>query len=233
MCQAGQENYCYQGATVTYGGTDRVDGPRTQGGYSREYVVRETFAYRLPGALDPAAAAPLMCAGITVWEPMKAAGVGPGSRVAVAGLGGLGHLGVKIAAALGAEITVLSRTPDKAGDARALGAADLLLTTDDQQLEAARGRFDLILDTIPGPHDLPPLLRLLNLDGTLSVVGFPREIPLQIMDLTYGRKKLTSAGTGGRKGTAEMLAFCAEHGITADIEVLPSARFVLDLSDLG
>jgi alcohol dehydrogenase (NADP+) len=245
MCQAGQENYCYEGAVSTYSGTDRVDGTVTQGGYSREYVLRETFAYRLPGGLDPAAAAPLMCAGVSVWEPMRAAGVGPDSRVAVAGLGGLGHLAVKIAAALGAEVTVLSRTPDKADDARKLGAADLLLTTDDKQAEQARGRFDLILV----PHDFPPLLRMLALDGTLSVIGLPVEAPVRIMDLTYGRKKLTSSGTGGRAGTAEMLAFCAERGIAADIELLPSARvqealtrldrgdvryrFVLDLSDLG
>jgi uncharacterized zinc-type alcohol dehydrogenase-like protein len=250
MCLAGQENFCYQGATSTYGGTDRVDGRPTQGGYSREYVLREKFAYRLPAGLDPAAAAPLMCAGITMWEPMQAAGVGPGSRVAVAGLGGLGHLGVKLAAALGAEVTVLSRTPDKAADAAKLGAADVLVTTDDGQLERARGRFDLILDTIPAPHDFSPLLRLLDLDGTLSVVGFPiGEVPLKVMDLTFGRKKLTSSGTGGRRGTAEMLSFCAARGITADIELLPSARveealnrldrgdvryrFVLDLSDLG
>jgi uncharacterized zinc-type alcohol dehydrogenase-like protein len=248
MCQAGQENYCYEGATTTYGGTDRVDGTPTQGGYSREYVVREMFAYRLPAGLDPAAAAPLMCAGVTMWEPMRAAGIGPGSQVAVAGLGGLGHLGVKLAAALGAEVTVLSRTPDKAVDAHRLGAADLLLTSDDKLMALARGRFDLILDTIPAPHDLSPLLSLLTLDGTLSLVGFPVELPVRISDLTYGRKKLTSAGTGGRLGTAQMLDFCAEHAITADIEQLPSSRvqealtrlgqgdvryrFVLDLSDL-
>jgi uncharacterized zinc-type alcohol dehydrogenase-like protein len=142
---------------------------------------------------------------------------------------------------------VLSRTPDKADDARKLGATGLLVTTDDKQLEPARGRFDLILDTISAPHDLPPLLRLLALDGTLCELGYPGEIPLRIMDLIYGRKKLTASGTGGRRGTAEMLAFAAEHGITADIELLPSARvhealtrldqgdvryrFVLDLSD--
>ncbi|MGH3246751.1 MAG: NAD(P)-dependent alcohol dehydrogenase [Trebonia sp.] len=248
MCQAGQENFCYERATSTYGGTDRVDGTKTQGGYSREYVLREKFAYRLPDGLDPAAAAPLMCAGITMWEPMRAAGVAPGSRVAVAGLGGLGHLGVKLAVALGAEVTVLSRTPHKADDARKLGATDLRLTTDDKQMEQSRGRFDLILDTISAPHDVPPLLRLAALDGTVSLLGYPNEIPLRIMDLIYGRKKLTASGTGGRRGTAEMLAFSAEHGITADIELLPSARvqealtrldrgdvryrFVLDLSDL-
>jgi uncharacterized zinc-type alcohol dehydrogenase-like protein len=249
MCRAGQENFCYEGATSTYGGTERVDGTQTQGGYSREYVLREKFAYRLPSRLDPAAAAPLMCAGITMWEPMRAAGVGSGSRVAVVGLGGLGHLGVKLAAALGAEVTVMSRRPDKADDARKLGATDLLLTTDDKQTARARGRFDLILDTISAPHDLSPLLRLVALDGTLSVLGYPiGEVPLRVMDLTYGRKNLTSSGTGGRRGTAEMLAFSAEHGITADIELLPSARvqealtrldqgdvryrFVLNLADL-
>ena len=248
MCQAGQENFCHEGATGTYGGTDRVDGTKTKGGYSREYVLREKFAYRLPDELDPAAAAPLMCAGITMWEPLRAAGIGPGRSVAVAGLGGLGHLGVRLAAALGAEVTVLSRTPDKAADARKLGATDLLLTTDDKQLAQARGRFDLILDTISAPHDVPPLLGLLALDGTLSLLGYPNEIPLRIMDLIYGRKKLTASGTGGRSGTAELLAFSAAHGITADIELLPSARvhealtrldrgdvryrFVLDLSDL-
>lgn len=147
-----------------------------------------------------------------------------------------------------AEVTVLSRTPDKAADARKLGAADLLLTTDEKQLAEARGRFDLILDTVSAPHDIPPLLRMAGLDGTVCQLGYPAEIPLRIMDLVYGRKKLTASGTGGRRGTAELLAFCAERGITADIELLPSARvrealdrldrgdvryrFVLDLSDL-
>jgi len=248
MCLAGQENYCYERPTSTYGGVDRIDGTTTKGGYSREYVLREGFAYRLPDGLDSAAAAPLMCAGITMWEPLRAAGIGPGRQVAVAGLGGLGHLGVKLATALGAEVTVLSRTPDKAEDALALGASGLLLTTDDQQMDEARGRFDLILDTISAAHDLSPLLRLTALDGTLAVLGYPFETSVKIMDLVQGRKKLTSSGTGGRRQTAEMLAFCAEHGITADVEVLPSARvqealdrlakgdvryrFVLDLSDL-
>ena len=248
MCELGQENFCYQGAVTTYGGTDRLDGTTTKGGYSREYVLREKFAYRLPNELDPAAAAPLMCAGITMWEPMRAAGVGTGSRVAVAGLGGLGHLGVKLAAALGAEVTVLSRTPDKAADARELGAAGLLLATDDTQMKQAFGRFDLILDTIAAPHDLSPLLRLLTLNGTLSVLGAPIETSVRLMELTFGRKNLSSSGTGGTRHTAELLSFCAERDITANIELLPSSqvgqaltrlekgdvryRFVLDLSDL-
>ena len=123
MCLAGQENYCYSRPTTTYGGTDRIDGSATKGAYSREYVLREKFAFHLPAGLDPAAASPLMCAGVSVWEPMRAAGVGPGRRVAIAGLGGLGHLAVKLAAALGAEVTVLSRSANKAQDAKALGTA--------------------------------------------------------------------------------------------------------------
>jgi uncharacterized zinc-type alcohol dehydrogenase-like protein len=248
MCRAEQENFCYQGPTGTYGSPDRVDGTITKGGYSREYVLREKFAYHLPDGLDPAAAAPLMCAGITMWEPLQAAGIGPGSQVAVAGLGGLGHLGVKLAAALGAEVTVLSRTADKSGDARELGAAGLLLTTDDAQVEQAFGRFDLILDTIAAPHDLSPLLRLLTLNGTLSVLGAPIETSVVLMELTFGRKNLSSSGTGGTRHTAELLSFCAERGISANIELLASSqveqaltrlekgdvryRFVLDLSDL-
>ncbi|MEW2546628.1 NAD(P)-dependent alcohol dehydrogenase [Streptomyces sp. NPDC047002] len=248
MCEAGQQNYCYEGPTTTYGGTDRVDGTPTRGGYSGEYVLRAPFAHRLPDALDPAAAAPLMCAGITMWEPLRAAGIGPGSRVAVAGLGGLGHLGVKLAAALGAEVTVLSRTADKAADARALGAADVL-TTDRFASPAARGRFDLVLDTVPAPHDFGPYLHMAALDGTVAVLGYPLPATVQIMDLIHGRKRLTSSGTGGLRYTAELLEFCAEHGIAADVEVLPSARvadalarlskgdvryrFVLDLADLA
>ncbi len=248
MCEIGQENFCYLGPVSTYGGKDRTDGTVTKGGYSHEYVLREKFAYHLPKALDPAAAAPLTCAGITMWEPLRAAGIGAGSQVAVAGLGGLCHLGVKLAAALGAEVTVLSRTSGKAEDALTLGASGLLLTTDDDQMQHARGRFDLILDTISADHDLSPLLRLLTLDGTLSVVGNPLMTGPRILELTAGRKNLTSSGTGGTKGTAEMLAFCAEHSITADIELLPSSRvndalsrleegdvryrFVLDMTDL-
>jgi uncharacterized zinc-type alcohol dehydrogenase-like protein len=249
MCLLGQENFCHEFPTLTYGGTDRHDGSTTLGGYSREYVVREGFAYPLPAGLDPAAAAPLLCAGITVWEPLRALKVGPGSRVAVAGLGGLGHLAVKFAVALGAETTVISRTPAKAEDARRLGAHDVVLSTDEAQLAAARDRFDVLIDTIAVAHDLGPYLRLVALDGTLSQVGYLGPITVETLELLSGRKNLSSAGSGGRPATAEMLEFCAEHGITADIELVPSAkvnealerlarndvryRFVLDLSDLS
>ncbi|MDS0136058.1 NAD(P)-dependent alcohol dehydrogenase [Amycolatopsis sp. CM201R] len=248
MCEAGQENFCREFPTLTYGGTDRQDGSTTSGGYAREYVVRDRFAYRLPAGLDPAGAAPLLCAGITVWEPLRSLGVGKGTRVAVAGLGGLGHLAVKFAVALGAETTVISRTADKAADARRLGAGDVVVSTDAERMAATQGRFDVVLDTISVPHELGPYLGLVALDGTLSQLGHLGPVTVRTMDLLVGRKKLTSAGSGGRPATAAMLDFCAEHGVTADVEVLPSAqvnealdrlrrndvryRFVLDLSDL-
>ena len=243
MCRAGQENYCVHGAVTTYGGKAGL-----KGGYSREYVLREKFAFPLPAGLDPATAAPLLCAGITVWEPMVAAGVGPGTRLAVAGLGGLGHLAVKLGAALGAEVTVLSRSTDKRDDALALGASGLLVSTDEAQLAQAHGRFDVVIDTISADHDLSPLLRLLGLDGTLCSLGSPFLSGPRLLELVYGRKRLTSSGTGGILHTEELLRFCAEHGVAADVEILPSSRvqealdrldegdvryrFVLDLSDL-
>ncbi|MGW0803421.1 NAD(P)-dependent alcohol dehydrogenase [Nonomuraea sp. NPDC002799] len=249
MCRAGQENFCHEFPTLTYGGTDRHDGSTTLGGYAREYVVRDRFAYLLPAGLDPAAAAPLLCAGITVWEPLHSLGVGPGTRVAVAGLGGLGHLAVKLAVALGAGTTVISRSAGKADDARRLGAHDLIVSTDAERMAGARDRFDVVIDTISAPHDLGPYLRLVAMDGTLSHVGHLGPVTVRTTDLLVGRKKLSSAGSGGRPATAALLDFCAEHGITADIELLPSARvnealdrlqrndvryrFVLDLSDLS
>ncbi|MEV0828456.1 NAD(P)-dependent alcohol dehydrogenase [Nonomuraea rubra] len=249
MCRAGQENFCHTFPTLTYGGTDRQDGSTTLGGFSREYVVRDRFAYPLPPGLDPAAAAPLLCAGVTVWEPLHSLGVGPGSRVAVAGLGGLGHLAVKMAVALGATTSVISRSPAKAADARRLGAHAFVLSTDPEQLAQARDAFDVVIDTVSTPHDLGPYLRLVALDGTLSSLGHLGPVTVETMDLLLGRKRLSSAGSGGRPATAAMLDFCAANGITAEIELLPSARvnealdrlgrndvryrFVLDLSDLN
>lgn len=248
MCRAGQENFCHEFPTLTYGGTDRHDGTTTLGAYSREYVVRDAFTYPLPAGLDPAAAAPLLCAGVTVWEPLRALGVEPGTRVAVAGLGGLGHLAVKLAVALGADTTVISRSAGKADDARRLGGHDLIVSTDARRMTAARDRFDVVIDTIAVAHDIGPYLGLVALDGTLSHLGYLGTITVQAIDLLTGRKKLSSAGSGGRPATAAMLEFCAQHDITADIELLPSGRvndaldrlerndvryrFVLDLSDL-
>ncbi|MFD7694137.1 NAD(P)-dependent alcohol dehydrogenase [Streptomyces sp. NPDC059805] len=248
MCQAGQENFCHEFPTLTYGGTDREDGSTTLGGYSREYVVSHRFAYHLPPHLDAAATAPLLCAGVTVWEPLRALGVGPGSTVAVAGLGGLGHLAVKMAAGLGATTSVISRAPEKADEARGLGAQGFIVSTDAKQMKAARDQFDVVIDTVSAPHDVAPYLRVVAMDGTLSHLGHLGPVTVETMDLLVGRKKLSSAGSGGRPSTAAMLDFCAERGITADIELLPSSqvnnalerlerndvryRFVLDMSDL-
>jgi uncharacterized zinc-type alcohol dehydrogenase-like protein len=248
MCRAGQENFCRETPVLTYGGRDRHDGSTTLGGWSREYVVREHFAHALPVGLDAAAAAPLLCAGITVWEPLRALGVGPGTRVAVVGLGGLGHLAVKLAVALGAETAVVSRSAAKAGDARRLGAEELVVSTDPDQMARAQDRFDVVVDTVAVPHDPAPHLGLVAMDGTLSSVGHLGPVTVDTLDLLIGRKKLSSSGSGGVPATAELLAFCAEHGVVADVEVLPSARvgealdrlergdvrhrFVLDLSDL-
>lgn len=248
MCRAGQENFCTEFPTLTYGGVDRHDGTPTLGGYSGECVVREDFVYRRPANLDAAAVAPLLCAGVTVWEPLRRWGVGPGVTVGVAGLGGLGHLAVRLAKALGARVVVLTRSPGKSDDARALGADDVVVTTDEQDLARAASSIDLLIDTISAPHDLGQLLRLVALDGTLCSLGYLGPISLETMDLLVGRKSLASAGSGGRPRTQELLDFCGEHGITADVEVLPSAqvstamrrlaandvryRFVLDLSDL-
>lgn len=248
MCTSGQENFCREFPTLTYGGVDRRDGTPTLGAFAREYVLREEFAHPLPSGLDPAAAAPLLCAGITVWEPLQALAVTSGTRLAVVGLGGLGHLAVKLAVALGAEVTVLSRTAAKSDDARRLGAHHLLVSTDDEAMAQARGRFDVIIDTVAVAHDLAPLLELLTLDGALSQVGYLGPISVETLSLLLGRKKLTSAGSGGMTSTAQMLDFCAEHGVVADIELLPSSRIdeaferlargevryrvVLDLSDL-
>lgn len=249
MCIAGQENFCHEFPTLTYGGTDRRDGSTTLGAFSREYIVRDRFAHSLPAGIDPAAAAPLLCAGITVWEPLRALGVGAGTRVAVAGLGGLGHLAVRLAVALGAETSVISRSADKADDARRLGADDLVVSTDAARMTAARDRFDVLIDTIPAPHDLVPYLQLVAMDGTLSQVGHLGPVTVPATALLVGRKKLSSAGSGGLAATTALLEFCAEHDVAADVEVLPSAqvdealerlergdvryRFVLDMSDLG
>ncbi|MEV6820323.1 NAD(P)-dependent alcohol dehydrogenase [Nocardiopsis dassonvillei] len=248
MCRAGQENFCREFPTLTYGGSDRRDGTTTLGGYSREYLVSEGFAHRLPAGLDPAAAAPLLCAGVTVWEPLRALGAGPGSTVAVAGLGGLGHLAVKLSVALGATTSVISRSPDKAEEAHGLGADEFVVSTDAGRMEAVRDRFDVVIDTVSAPHDLAPYLAAVAMDGTLSHIGHLGPVTVDTTDLLIGRKRLSSAGSGGRPSTAAMLDFCAEHGITADIELLPSSqvntalerlerndvryRFVLDMSDL-
>lgn len=249
MCRAGQENFCAEYPTLTYGGRDRHDGTVTQGAYSAEYVVRDRFVYRRPADLDPAAVAPLLCAGITVWEPLRAWGVGPGTRVGVVGLGGLGHLAVKLAHALGARVTVFTTSPGKAEDARRLGADDVVVSSDADAMGAVADSLDLVIDTVSSAHDLAPYLGTVALDGTLCSLGYLGPVTVETLSLLIGRKSLTSAGSGGRPRTQELLDFCGEHGIVADVEVLPSRevatalerlrrndvryRFVLDLADLA
>jgi uncharacterized zinc-type alcohol dehydrogenase-like protein len=193
---------------------------RTYGGYSDKIVCREEFVLSVPDGLDMARTAPLLCAGITTYSPLRNWKVGPGSKVAVAGLGGLGHMGVKIAAAMGAEVTVLTRSESKRADAEALGAADVLLTTDRDAMKAATGRFDLVLDTIPVRHELPPYLHLLRVDGALVLVGMIEMMPEMHSGLLLGRKIVTGSGIGGIAETQEMLDFCANKNILSDIELI-------------
>jgi uncharacterized zinc-type alcohol dehydrogenase-like protein len=222
MCAAGQENYCTSFPTLTYGGTDRHDGLPTLGAYSSEYLASERFVYHLPEGLDAAAVAPLMCAGVTVWEPLQRWQTGPGKTVGVVGLGGLGHLAVKFAHALGAEVVLFTTSAGKGRGAKELGADEVVVSTDPAAMDAVAGRLDFILDTASAPHDLTPYLRALKLDGTLCSIGALGSMDFDPMALLVGRKSLASAGSGGRRGTQEMLDFCAEHRITAEIEVLPA-----------
>ncbi|MEJ8858808.1 NAD(P)-dependent alcohol dehydrogenase [Variovorax robiniae] len=226
-CQLGQEQHCTGGATPTYNGKDRVTGETTLGGYADKIVVREKFVLRVPDALDFQYASPLLCAGITVWTPMREHGVGKGTRVAVVGLGGLGHMGVKLAVALGAQVTVITTSPSKAEDALALGAHKVLLSTDQKAMMASLNAFDFILDTIPKRHDVNPYLMLLGRNGVLCVVG-----AIDLLDPVHGallirnNRRLTGSLIGGLPATQDLLDFCAEH------QVLPQCELV-DIGDIN
>ncbi|KQO61220.1 NAD(P)-dependent alcohol dehydrogenase [Curtobacterium sp. Leaf261] len=223
-CLDAEEPYCLEFPTTTYNGRDRVDGSITRGGYSHEYVVRERFVYHLPTSLDPAGVAPLMCAGITVWQPLSRYEVGPGTEVGVVGLGGLGHLAVKFAKALGARVTVFTTSPSKAADARELGADDVIVSSDADAMDAAARRFDFILDTAAGKHPITPYVRTLAMDGTICMLGIPDQYEVDAFTLLNGRRRLTSSGSGGTRDTQAMLDFAGAHGIVADVEVLPAAQ---------
>ncbi|GIM96304.1 NAD(P)-dependent alcohol dehydrogenase [Paractinoplanes toevensis] len=249
-CQAGRENWCERFPTLTYGNIDPKDAMPTRGGYSAEYVLPAKFTYHVPEGLPLAAVAPLMCAGITTYVPLKRWGAGPGKRVGIVGMGGLGHLALKIAHHLGAEVVQFTRTMDKAAEALALGADDVVLSTDQQQMAAQKGRFDLIIDTVGAPHFLEPYLAVLAMDGTLCIVGIPEgDLTVKPLSLIQGAKNIAGAGSGGTRETREMLDFCDRHHITADIEILPQQevnealerlarndvryRFVLDMTTAG
>ena len=221
-CTDGLEQYCEGGFVATYNGTDRHDGNRTYGGYSESIVVSERFVLRMPEALDPAAAAPLLCAGITTYSPLRHFGVGPGHRVGVVGMGGLGHMGIKFARALGAEVTLFTRSKSKRDEALRQGAHDVIVSTDQAQMDAAAGRFDYILDTVPVAHDLNPYVAALRRDGKLIVLGMlaPTEPPLHTAPLIFARRSIIGSLIGGLPETQEMLDFCGTHGITCDIETI-------------
>ncbi|WP_247312531.1 NAD(P)-dependent alcohol dehydrogenase [Ralstonia pseudosolanacearum] len=221
-CGKGWEQYCENGATYTYNGTDPIDGTRTYGGYSERIVVAEHFVLKMPDGLDLAGAAPLLCAGITTYSPLRHWNVGAGSQVAIVGLGGLGHMGLKLAKAMGAEVTLFSRSPGKEADARRLGADHIVISTDAAQMATVAGRFDVIIDTVPYQHDVNPYVPTLATGGTIVMVGYlgPLEPPLNSGPMVYRRKALAGSLIGGIAETQEMLDFCGEHGVTSDIEVI-------------
>lgn len=224
-CTSGVEQYCIKGSAQTYNSTEMDRKTQTYGGYSKHYVIDEDYALKVKATDDIAGVAPLLCAGITTYSPLKRWGVGPGKKVAIAGLGGLGHMGVKLAVAMGADVTVLSTSPSKEADARKLGAHDFLNTKDADAAAKAAGSFDLILDTISAQHDYNAYLALLGLNGVMVIVGVPTEpVPLSAFSLIGGNKVLAGSLIGGIPETQEMLDFCAEHNITADVEVIKPDR---------
>jgi uncharacterized zinc-type alcohol dehydrogenase-like protein len=223
-CAKGDEQYCIPGNTQTYGSIDR-DGTVTYGGYSDHVVVHEDFVLRIPDGLELDAAAPLLCAGITTYSPLRHWGAGPGRRVGVVGLGGLGHMAVKIASAMGAEVTVLSQTLRKKDDGLKLGADAYYATSDDATFDALAGRFDLIINTVSAKLEMGRFFALLKTDGTLVNVGAPPEpLPVPVFSLLTQRRSFAGSAIGSIRETQEMLDFCAEHGIAAEIEVISADR---------
>jgi len=248
-CARDLEQFCQKGAAFTYNGTEMDRKTPTQGGYSSRIVVDEAFALHISPALDLAAAAPLLCAGITTYSPLRHWNTRKGDRVGVVGLGGLGHMAVKLAAAMGAEVTMLSTSKAKEADARRLGAAGFGLTSEDATFTRLAGQFDLIIDTISAPHDYNKYLGMVRLEGAMVLLGVtPAPTPIAATSLIFGRKTLSGSLIGGIKETQEMLDFCAEHHVTSDIELIPVQqintayermlrgdvryRFVLDLKTL-
>ncbi|MCA0756985.1 NAD(P)-dependent alcohol dehydrogenase [Paenibacillus sp. N4] len=223
-CHKGEEQYCLNGMTGTYGATDRY-GQYTQGGYSTHIVVTEDFVVKIPDGLELDVAAPLLCAGITTYSPLRHWGAGPGKKVAVVGLGGLGHMAVKLAHAMGAEVTVLSQSLKKKEDGLQLGADHYYATNDPETFEKLAGSFDLIVNTVSAEIDINAYLSLLALDGTLVNVGAPAEpLPVQVFSLIPHRRSFAGSMIGGIRETQEMLNFCAEHGIAPEIEVISASR---------
>jgi uncharacterized zinc-type alcohol dehydrogenase-like protein len=220
-CAQGLENYCEKGQTFTYNSEDKVSGGITFGGYSAAVVVDEAFTLRIPANLNLAAVAPLLCAGITTYSPLRHWKVGPGKKVGIVGLGGLGHMGVKLAHAMGADVTLFTTSPDKVKDAKALGASHVVLSKNDSEMAAQANSFDFILDCVAAPHDINAYLNLLKRDATLCQVGAPdKPLATNVFGLIFKRRNFAGSLIGGIAETQEMLDFCGEHGITADIEMI-------------
>jgi uncharacterized zinc-type alcohol dehydrogenase-like protein len=249
-CKDGLEQYCEKGMTGTYNGPTQDTGENTYGGYSDKIVVREEFVLRVPEGLDPAAAAPLLCAGVTTYSPLRHWNAGPGKTVGVVGLGGLGHMAVKLAHAMGAEVTLFTTSPGKEADARRLGADHVVLSKDAAAMKGAARTFDLIINTVAAPLDLDPYIAALALDGVMVLVGAPASPHKgpSVFPLLMERRSMAGSLIGGIAETQEMLDFCAEKGVAADIEMIPiqdietayermvkgdvKYRFVIDMQSL-
>ena len=248
-CVEGLEQFCSAPATFTYNSPDPHTGGYTFGGYSESIVVDERFVLKVPASLDPAAAAPLLCAGITTYSPLRHWKVGKGQKVGVVGLGGLGHMAVQFAHALGAHVVLFSTSPNKAEDAKRLGADEVVISKNPEEMQAHAGSFDFILDAVSADHDINAYLALLKRDGTITLVGAPEKpMPVKAFSLIFGRRNLSGSPIGGIAETQEMLDFCGENGITADIELIPiqkineayermlkgdvKYRFVIDMATL-
>ena len=250
QCHKGEEQLCREGMTWTYGGADRITGELTQGGYSKHLVCREEFVLSVPDDLDLSRAAPLLCAGITTYSPLRTWNVGPGSRVGVVGMGGLGHMAIKLAVGLGADVTVVSRSLEKEKDALDLGADRLLVSTDEDAMKKRESGLDLIIDTVPVKHDVNAYVPLLDIDGTLVIVGQLGPLnEVSTMPLLFGRRRLAASPIGGIRQTQELLNFCARKNILPECEIIRidqindafermersdvRYRFVIDMSSLN
>ena len=248
-CKAHLEQFCEQGATFTYNGEDKHTGGHTFGGYSKTIVVDERFVLRFPENLDKAAGAPLQCAGITTYSPLRKWNVGKGQRVGVVGLGGLGHMALKFANAFGAEVTLFTTSPGKTEDAKRLGAHHVVVSRDADAMAKEQKKFDFVIDTVSAKHELNDYLALLKRDGVLAMVGAsPDPLPVNLFNLIMPRRQLAGSLIGGIAETQEMLDYCGEHGITCDIELIPidqvneayervlksdvKYRFVIDMTSL-
>lgn len=248
-CRAGEEQFCEKFMTLTYNGQDKILGGVTYGGYSDSIVVDENYVLRVSNKLDPAATAPLLCAGITTYSPLRHWKVKKGQKVGIVGLGGLGHMGVKFAKAFGAHVVLFTTSPNKTADAVRLGADDVVISKNATEMTKHAGSFDFILDAVSAEHDLNSYLQLLKLDGVMTLVGAPEKpSPVSAFNLIMGRRSLAGSAIGGIRETQEMLDFCAEKGISADIELIPiqkineayerllkgdvKYRFVIDMASL-